>query len=115
VVLGVIALRTRAGRALFQSQQCIGCHTIAGRGGMEGPDLSAVGLRHSGAWLHSFIELPSRFHPDSRMPSFGPPALSHEEIEELSRYLQTLRGKAGPEVQPQFVDTFPTPQSSPRP
>jgi ubiquinol-cytochrome c reductase cytochrome b subunit len=105
----------RAGRALFQSQQCVGCHTIAGRGGTEGPDLSAVGLRHSGAWLHSFIELPSRFHPDSRMPSFGPPALSHEEIEELSRYLQTLRGKAGPEVQPQFVDTFPTPQSSPRP
>ena len=103
----------RAGRALFQSQQCVGCHKVAGKGGDAGPDLTQVGLRHSGAWLHSFIELPSRFHPDSRMPAFGPPALTHQEIEELSRYLITLRGKAGPEVQPQFVDTFPAPQSSP--
>jgi ubiquinol-cytochrome c reductase cytochrome b subunit len=99
----------RAGRALFQSQQCVGCHKIAGQGGDEGPDLTQVGLRHSGAWLHSFMELPSRFHPDSRMPAFGPPALTHEEIEELARYLVTLRGKAGPEVQPQYVDTFPAP------
>jgi mono/diheme cytochrome c family protein len=91
----------------------VGCHKIAGKGGEEGPDLTQVGLRHSGAWLHSFIELPSRFHPDSRMPAFGPPALTHEEIEELARYLMTLRGKAGPDVQPQFVDTFPTPQSPP--
>jgi mono/diheme cytochrome c family protein len=97
----------RAGRALFHSQQCVGCHKILGQGGDEGPDLTAVGLRHSPAWLHSFIEQPSRFHPASRMPTYGPPALSHEEIEELARYLTTLRGKAGPEVQPQFVDTFP--------
>jgi len=97
----------RAGRALFQSQQCVGCHKILGRGGEQGPDLTEMGLHHSPGWLHSFIELPTRFHPDSRMPAYGPPVLSHEEIDELARYVSTLRGKAGPEAQPQYADTFP--------
>lgn len=99
----------RAGRALFQSQECQGCHKVAGKGGDEGPDLSEVGLRHSTAWLHSYIEQPTRFHPDSRMPAYGPPALSHEEIEELAHYLGTLRGRPGANLPPQFVDTFPEP------
>jgi len=100
----------RAGRALYQSQQCGGCHRIAGQGGEEGPDLTTVGLRHSGGWLHSFIEMPSRFHSESRMPAFGPPALSHQEIEELAQYMSALRGRSNAE--PQFYDTFPSP---PRP
>src|SRR5262245_11790781 len=98
----------RAGRALFGSQQCGGCHKIAGKGGGDGPDLSDIGLHHSAAWLHSFIEAPTRFRSDTtKMPTFGPPTLTHEEIEELAEYLATLRGKAGPEAQPQFADTFP--------
>jgi len=100
----------RAGRALYQSQQCGGCHLIAGQGGEEGPDLTTVGLRHSAGWLHSFLESPSRFHTESRMPSYGPPALSHQEIEELSQYLTTLRGREPPAAPPQFYDTFPPPR-----
>ncbi len=97
----------RAGRALYQSQQCGGCHLIAGQGGEEGPDLTTIGLRHSAGWLHSFMEEPSRFHPESRMPAYGPPALSHQEIEELAQYLASLRGRA--DQVPQFYDTFPPP------
>ncbi len=99
----------RAGRALFQSQQCGGCHTVRGKGGDEGPDLTEVGLRHSSGWMHSFMELPSRFHPDSRMPAYGPPAMTHQEIEELAQYLATLRGRAGPGAKPEYYDTFPEP------
>ena len=80
---------------------------VAGEGGQIGPDLSDVGLHHSGPWMHSFIEEPSRFHRDTRMLAFGPPRLTHQEIEELAQYLTSLRGGAGPEVQPQFHDTFP--------
>ena len=98
----------RAGRSLYQSQQCAGCHRIAGQGGEEGPDLTTVGLRHSSGWMHSFLESPSRFHTESRMPAYAPPALSHQEIEELSQYLATLRGRG--EVAPQFYDTFPPPR-----
>ncbi|HTP26925.1 MAG TPA: c-type cytochrome, partial [Anaeromyxobacteraceae bacterium] len=99
----------RAGRALFQSQQCGGCHMVAGIGGANGPDLTEVGLRHSPGWLHSFLEAPSRFHHDSRMPAYGPPALSHQEIEELAQYLASLRGRG--EVEPHFYDTFPAPRA----
>ena len=98
----------RAGRALYQSQQCGGCHLIAGQGGEEGPDLTTVGLRHSAGWLHSFMETPARFHEESRMPAYAPPALSHQEIEELAQYLTTLRGRGDQE--PQFYDTFPPPR-----
>jgi ubiquinol-cytochrome c reductase cytochrome b subunit len=101
----------RAGRALYQSQQCGGCHRVAGQGGEEGPDLTTVGLRHSAGWLHSFVEQPSRFHPQSRMPSYGPPALSHQEIEELAQFLSSLRGREpAPGAAPQFYDTFPPPR-----
>src|SRR5207247_4151793 len=73
---GPLSSVERAGRALFQSQQCGGCHRISGQGGEEGPDLTTVGLRHSAGWLHSFVAAPGRFHAESRMPSYGPPALS---------------------------------------
>jgi cytochrome c oxidase subunit 2 len=102
-----LTTRERAGRALFQSQQCGGCHKIRGVGGEAGPDLTEVGLRHSSGWMHSFIESPSRFHLETRMPAYGVPALSHQEIEEIAQYLASLRGSAGPEIRPQFHDTFP--------
>ena len=104
----VLSSVQRAGRALFQSQQCGGCHRVAGQGGEEGPDLTTVGLRHSAGWLHSFLESPSRFHSESRMPAYGPPALTHQEIEELAQYLSSLRGRE--ETPPQFYDTFPPPR-----
>jgi ubiquinol-cytochrome c reductase cytochrome b subunit len=100
----------RSGKAIFGAQQCGSCHAVAGKGGgsdARAPNLSMVGLKHSGAWIHSFIENPLRFHPNSAMPSFGPPTISHQDIEELTRYLVTLRGPNGELTKPEFVDTFP--------
>jgi mono/diheme cytochrome c family protein len=106
----------RSGRALFSRQQCGSCHAIAGQKPVEkkadtpdAPDLTEVGLKHSAAWMHSFIEDPARFHADSKMPAFGPPTLTHQEIEEITRYLTTLRGTGGATRQPEFRDTFPEP------
>ena len=106
----------RSGRALFTSQHCTGCHAVAGqrptdkdRETPDAPDLTEIGLKHSGAWLHSFLEDPVRFHPESKMPAFGPPALTHQEIEELARYLSSLRGPSGAARQPDYRDTFPEP------
>ena len=107
-----LASTERAGRALFQ-RQCAGCHVVGKeKGGDEGPELTDVGSRHSGAWLHSFIENPQAFHSDSKMRSFGPPMLSHQEIEELSRYLGTLQGLPGREVKVDIKDTFPEPKKA---
>ena len=88
----------RAGRALFKSQNCNACHALgdekpdSSEDMPDAPDLTDVGFRHSSGWMHSFIEDPARFHPDTKMPAFGLPKLSHMEIEELARYLATLRG-----------------------
>lgn len=102
----------RAGRALFRSQKCDDCHKIGGEGGKKGPELGEIGLHHSTAWIHSFIELPTTFRGDStEMPSFGPPTLTHQQIEELAQYLGSLRGKARLTVQPEFHDTFPAPRA----
>ena len=98
----------RAGRALFGAQQCGSCHRIAGEGGEQGPDVTEIGLRHSVAWLHSFLEDPARFRSDTtKMPAFGPPTLTHQQVEELAQYMASLRGKAAAGVQPQYQDTFP--------
>ena len=97
----------RAGRALFQ-RQCASCHIVGKeKGGDKGPELTAIGAQRSTAWIHSFIEEPTRFHPESEMSPFGPPVLSHEAIEEVARYLSTLRGPPGREVPVEVHDTFP--------
>ena len=111
----ILSSAERAGRSLFKRQQCGSCHALAGEkqekkdDAPDAPELTEVGLKHSGAWLHSFLEDPARFHSDSKMPAFGPPTLSHQEIEELSRYLMTLRGPNGATRQPEYRDTFPEP------
>jgi ubiquinol-cytochrome c reductase cytochrome b subunit len=111
----VLTSSERAGRTQFERQQCAGCHKVAGmvapkkEDAPEAPELTEIGLKHSTAWMHSFIEEPTRFHPDSKMPAYGPPTLSHQEIEELARYLGSLRGPPGLKRQPDFRDTFPEP------
>ena len=52
-----------AGRALFASQQCRTCHKVAGQGGEVGPDLTDIGLHHSPAWPHRFLDPPRASHP----------------------------------------------------
>ncbi len=97
----------RSGRATFV-RQCASCHVVHGSGGDQGPELTEIGLRHSSAWLHSFMENPKSFRgSDSKMLSFGPPALTHQGIEEVARYLTTLRGVPGQNRVPDIRDTFP--------
>jgi quinol-cytochrome oxidoreductase complex cytochrome b subunit len=104
-----IPAAARTGSALYRVNGCGDCHAVEGQGGDAGPDLSDIGMRRSVGWLHSFIEDPSRFHEDSRMPAFGVPQLSHQDVEEIASYLATLRGDALPSAVPEFADTFPSP------
>jgi ubiquinol-cytochrome c reductase cytochrome b subunit len=106
----------RSGRALFKQQQCGSCHEVGSQKVVkkdedtpDAPALTEVGLKHSAAWMHSFMEDPMRFHGDSKMPAFGPPVLTHQEIEEVTQYLASLRGTNGLKVQPEYRDTFPEP------
>lgn len=101
----------RAGRALYRAQKCDDCHTILNAGGDKGPDLSEIGLHHSSAWIHSFLEQPALFRGDTtEMPGFGPPTLTHQQIEELAQYLASLRGGPAGRATPAIHDTFPPPR-----
>src|SRR2546426_12226748 len=53
----------QAGATVFRAQ-CSGCHMVNGEGGLRGPDLTAVGRRHSAAEIRESIA-----NPDAVVPS----------------------------------------------
>jgi len=78
------------GRELIAAQGCTSCHVVNGQGGSVGPALDGVALRRSAAYIHSYIENPKGLNPNAAMPAFLPP-LTHEQVEDISQYLLTLR------------------------
>lgn len=78
------------GRELVDAQGCRSCHTIAGQGANIGPSLDGVAGRRTAAYIHSYIEDPKNLNPNAMMPAFLPP-LSHEQVEDITQYLLTLR------------------------
>jgi ubiquinol-cytochrome c reductase cytochrome b subunit len=77
------------GQKLFTSVGCVGCHTINGKGGNVGPDLSGEANRgHSRSWLASQIRNPKIHVANSIMPSFK--NLTNQQVNDLVDYLLTL-------------------------
>lgn len=99
----------KKGRSLFLSRSkgpCTGCHLVPGDdvwpAGSVGPDLSTLGSRGLGdAHLYMQIYDPRVLFPHTSMPPWGAQgALSPEEIVHLVAYLQTLKGPATSEKDP---------------
>jgi quinol-cytochrome oxidoreductase complex cytochrome b subunit len=78
------------GRQLIGAQGCTSCHIINGDGGQIGPSLDGIALRRGSAYIHSYIEDPKGLNPNATMPAFLPP-LTHEQVEDMTQYLLTLR------------------------
>ena len=78
------------GRQLTGAQGCTSCHIINGQSGTRGPSLDSIALRRGPAYIHSYIEAPRGLNPSATMPGFLPP-LTHEQVEDITRYLLTLR------------------------
>ena len=76
------------GQELVQQQPCLNCHSIRGKGGKVGPDLSDVGTRLQPAFIYLWIENPQSFEPNTLMPNLG---LNDEQLYPLTRYLMSLR------------------------
>lgn len=80
------------GRAVFSSVGCVSCHGQDGVGGISGPDLSAVGLKHAdAAWFESWIHDPSVVKPGTAMPAFN--HLDSGRLSALAEYLRAKRGR----------------------
>ncbi len=77
------------GYELFLAQHCDACHTIQGRGGQVGPDLSREGARQTKAWILDQINNPRNHRPDSIMFSFA--QLPEPDKDSLAEYLASLK------------------------
>jgi cytochrome c oxidase cbb3-type subunit 3 len=51
------------GAALYQSNGCGSCHAIDGRGGILGPELTAIGGRRGSVYLRESLVKPAASHP----------------------------------------------------
>lgn len=77
---------------------CTECHSLGGRGGNKGPDLSGIGSARGRSFIHRYTEDPKRLLTGSRMPVMLAPEgpLSHEQIEDIARYLAAQTGSPPP-------------------
>jgi len=76
------------GRHLFQQKGCIGCHSVAGKGGTIGPALDDVGLRRKPEWIMQHFRDPQSVTPGSVMPRFG---FNEAEVLALTEFVLHLR------------------------
>ena len=87
------------GRAVFEHNACISCHTIRGTvaTGQFGPDLTHVASRdtiasgsvpNTAANLRSFVDDPAHFKPGALMP---PMHLDNQALDAVTAYLTTLK------------------------
>lgn len=107
------------GRALFVSQNCASCHSIADQGGRVGPPLDGVGARRSAEFLVDHLTDPeahAKRFPETHggQPNAMPrPNVSAAEIRQIVAYLLTIpEPKGGFSVQAhahgELPETVPT-------
>jgi cbb3-type cytochrome oxidase cytochrome c subunit len=78
-----------AGRALYAKSGCSACHSIHGKGGKIGPDLTHVAARRPEAdWHVRHFKDPKAVVPGSIMPKVD---LSDKELRELADYMLSLK------------------------
>ena len=87
------------GRAVFQGNACISCHTVAGTvaTGRFGPDLTHLASRetiasgsvpNTPANIRAFVDNPAHFKPGALMP---PMHLNQHDLDAVTAYLTTLK------------------------
>jgi mono/diheme cytochrome c family protein len=91
-VLTVLSARAgTTGAELFDAHNCAACHRLGFRGGEAGPDLTLVGVRHTRAWIETWLLSPRAWHPGTMMPQQG---LSKTDRAELATFLSEQKGQA---------------------
>ncbi len=80
------------GKGVYQGAGCNRCHSIAGRGGQVGPDLSQEGGDPSRTveWIAAHIKNPKTHSPGSSMPSFAQ-RITERNIQALAAYLASMK------------------------
>jgi len=77
----------QVGRRLVEEKGCMGCHTIAGKGGTVGPALDKVAERRTPEWIMEHFRNPQSVSPGSVMPQFE---LNEQQVRALTEFLLSL-------------------------
>src|ERR1035437_4620368 len=72
------------GRRLFAEKGCIGCHSIGGKGGTNGPAMDEVAKRRDPAWILAHFRNPQAVSPGTIMPQFD---FTEQESRALTEFL----------------------------
>ena len=59
------------GKAVFGQLRCLSCHTLHGKGGSIGPDLSRIARKTNRSWLSGWLRSPATYNSKTRMPAFN--------------------------------------------
>ncbi len=93
------AADTAKGRGLFGELRCVTCHSVNGRGGTMGPELTRIGDKVRRAWLFSYLKDPHRVQHDTPMLQYR---LSDDQLRDLTAFLldEYRSSDTGPEPAP---------------
>ena len=83
--IGDVSAEARHGADLFYSKACLYCHTINGKGGKRGPDLTHVADRLTREEMTIRI-----VNGGTNMPPFGP-MLTDKELKDVVAFLETRK------------------------
>lgn len=107
------------GKHLFETNNCMGCHTIMGEGAYYAPELTKVWERRGEAFIKGMLKDPQAMYPGERkMTNFK---FTDEEINDLTAFLKwigevDLNGfPAKTEMQKQSTSAALAPETHPRP
>ncbi len=86
------------GQAYFDYIGCAKCHRIGEKGGgVYGPDLTTIGFRKSGEWLHLWLKDPHKWRKETVMPAFN---LPDDVRGDIVAYLLEQKGQAWGDKRP---------------
>lgn len=86
-LITVAAQAEGLGEQIFQ-KKCAMCHSVKGKGGSLGPELTTVSARMKEKELREKLENPKKANPTSSMPSYK--SLAKADMNALLGYLKTL-------------------------
>lgn len=78
--------QVKAGKVIWEENNCMGCHTLFGEGAYYAPELTLVVKRRGKPWLRLFLADPQKMFPGERKMVKYP--FSEEEIENVIHFLE---------------------------
>ena len=81
------------GKHIWDSNNCMGCHTILGEGAYYAPELTRVVERRGAEWIRIFLRDPEAMYPGKRrMVRYG---FDEEQITDVIAYIRSIQEERG--------------------